>query len=149
MEKAVAEQPYKLFAAEDLEISFPDWLILGEKYLAEPKVTRVAVTSDYCSFVITARSLPPNIDFKKMADEFFKSQLNLVSGKIIKETAGEKDILMEAEFKAANLDMYSVSFGLLMSKNQFYAAAFLGVKDKFNYACLPFIKKTIDSIKVK
>jgi hypothetical protein len=139
----------KTFSAADFEITYPNWAPLPPASILEPNMTKVGVRNAGCGFIVTARQLPAGDQFKPFIEKLIADQVKASNVTIIKKEIGDTTMHVEGEFPVGNRTAATSQYGYITKGGQLYSVVFASEKSVFPTACTPFVKATIDSVKVK
>lgn len=142
-------EPMKSFEDAEISLQYPDWPALNPKAMLEPTLNKVAVSNDGCAFVVTARALPADEEFRAALERLLSDQIAQANVRLLFKEIGDATSHVEGEFSVGGKQVHTSQYGYLTKGRQLYSVVFAAEKSNFETACSPVIPSVIQSVKVK
>lgn len=142
-------EPMKPFEDAQILLQYPDWPALNPKAMLEPSLSKVAVSNAGCAFVVTARPLPTDEEFRAALERLLSDQMTQANVRLVFKEIGDATSHVEGEFSVGGKTIHTAQYGYLTKSRQLYSVVFAAEKSNFETACSPVIPSVVQSVNVK
>ncbi|MFA6523113.1 MAG: hypothetical protein WCS85_01985 [Candidatus Peribacteraceae bacterium] len=141
-------QLYSVFAADTFEVKYPNWPNVDSSALSEPGRTKVAVSNEGCTFIITANPVPEGKTFTAFVEEKLREQTGKAGIRMTVKDISERSAHLETEISAGTVTIQSATYAYETSGRQYYGIGFAALTETFKRVCQPLIQDVIGSVRV-